>query len=331
MTSFFDHRPGKKLLLFCLVLIWAMFPLVSLAQGEAPGVYQSAQSFADSRNLNVFEEPDLQSKIIGSLIYGESIVIEIGSEVQTESGTWLKIISPFNGYYLKTHAGDGSSQTAGKSEHIDYFSKPASPDQQQTEMAAENEEATKTMDQANEVPAEEDQTSNQLKEYFSDWLDKKKDRFSIGLGLSLITSPEEGFLSSTVIPLDIHLSFPKNYKLLSKARIGLNSISYSGNGNQIALMSVYGAFIVKTDEVQIDDTEVFALIGPAYMSASISGDASGSYQGFGLVVGCGGYYKLSRKIGIGGQWVYFSNQADMGGVQVDIGSKQIQLIGVYSF
>ncbi len=332
MTRLKNQGCCKGIILCFFALIWAFIPLVGSAQSQTPDDYNSTQSFADSKNLNVYQSADLKSQIVGTLIYGESIVIVVGSEAQGESGTWLRIMSPFNGYYLRTSSEIESSQNAGRSKQVNYFEKSAPSDLQQTDLSEQEEEVAQETDQTEEAAVEEeDDPRNELKAYFTDWLDRKNDRFSIGLGLSLITSAEEGSLTSDGIPLDIHLNFPRRNKLLSKIRLGMNNISFSWDDNQITLMTIYGAFIVRTDEVRIKNMEAFALIGPAYMSANIGGDASGEYQGFGLMGGFGGYYKLSSKMRIGGQWLYFSNQADMGGVQVDIGSNQIQLIGLYSF
>ena len=318
-----------------------------------PGIMLAAEPteriHATSESLLVYKQPDLTSTVVGRLIYDEMIVVNREFELPFKSGIWLKIFSPYEGFYLSTSTPLSASDKDEKARYrISYFRSSAKIIEQEKqddtvpkEMAQEKESENKETDQEAVKPLAEEDTSqeqgskekgvSESSDYSPFWMKEKRKQTIIGLGAGFFTVPEEDDYTVSGTPTDIFLELMGRGNFLSKLRIGVNTVSAEKNDNKVDTSSLYTVLRIRPDQISFDNIQVFILGGIAWMKSSLSGSATESYEGIGFVYGGGATVPLLSDMGLGGQFVTFMKQADFGGEKINIGSTQVQLIINYAF
>ncbi len=347
------HITKGNMRFFLLTLYFIIISSYIAAQTTlGPTEKKPEVSKATSKELFVHEKPDENSRIIGQLIYDETILIVKRNVAVTEKGIWVKITSPFEGYYLETKKRSmGTLSLGSDNKDLDQDSHFQSFIQSKLQREKSQSDETEQIEQESPGffkqiylrlfgPDEKEKIDQQetaaakkekKKTDFMKLLGRGRGEIWCGLGLGLYSIPEEKGYSSPGIPVDFHVEFLNRPGLLSKFRFGLNMTKSEKSGYDTSTNSLYAAYRINVDQINVQNTGAFAYAGLAWMMSTISGKASGSAQDFGVVLGAGGYYRLSDNIRIGGQYIYFSNQANFGNIKRYIGSTQIQLTGSMGF
>lgn len=333
------HQMNRRLILPLISLFLLLLPGALSAQADYDRGATELR-YAYSKNLSVYEKPDTSSGIVGQLIYDEAVIVVTSSAKRENGGIWYRIISPYEGYYFQTlknsEAGPGGTPPTQKDSDESFFSRYRQKDsetgfKQDKKTTETGSEISEKKESIEAESYESTGTERVVSTGRPEWAVGVREKILIGFGISLFTVPEEKGNSTSGFPMDIHLEFTGRKDLLSKLRFGFNMVKASDGDYATDTKSLYAVYRNKSDRLRIDNVSVFGFAGVALMMSSVSGDSSGSSTGLGLVAGAGGYYNYSAEMKIGGQAIYFTNQADYGNVKRYIGSTQLLLTGVYLF
>ncbi|MBU3917420.1 hypothetical protein KKA14_17950, partial [bacterium] len=199
---------------FILLSFWLL--LLPLFQTTLAQDFQSSDAKrAWSKSLLVYEKPDITSNVIGRLIFDEIIREVDNSKTQTEEGTWVKLKSPYEGYYLKQQEADPFSVSGSdKEKRKSHFRSTRQGSIQETPKNEEDEENVENAEKKEETSGffshlfgsffkdDEEQTeikSEQKKRNVSRFFNQKKGSVWIGLGMGVWSLPEErGYNTSSM-------------------------------------------------------------------------------------------------------------------------------------
>ena len=324
----------KRYLLILIILLISLAVTVSVGYGQVSSKkkYKTEVRYALSGSLTVYAKPFTTARVIGQLIYNETIQVVVDSD-QIESGSdWVHIVYPYEGFYQQSKPPENI-----KEEEIAVISREQPKKKiEEEKKAGEEENMAEKSESADEKEDDEAETeeTEEVEEGKSEAAQRlfagKKD-YLLGIGGSAFTVPEEEGYETSGTPMDIYFEFLDKSSLLANIRLGLNSAAEEDDDYKVSTISLYVAYRVIFDQLSTQDLKPFGFAGPAAMYSSITGLVDKTATSVGLMVGLGGSYRLFWELRVGAQAVYFTNQQDFGDVKRFVGSTQALLTMDYSF
>ncbi len=318
--------------LITIILLISLSAGVSTVCGQTPSnkKYKTEVRYALSGSLTVYAKPFTTARVVGQLIYNETIQVVLNSD-QVESGSnWVHIVYPYEGFFQQSKPPENI-----KEEEVAVISRERPKEKKKDEETKDvNEEpATEEGKEDSEAEAESDETdmAEEEKSEAAKRLFAGKREYLLGIGGSAYTVPEEKGYEASGTPLDIYFEFLDQDSILANIRLGLNSAVEEDDDYKVSTISLYLAYRVIFDQLSSQDLKPFGFAGPAAMYSTITGLVDKTATSVGLMAGLGGSYRLFWELRVGAQIVYFTNQQDFGDVKRFVGSTQALLTMDYSF
>lgn len=292
-----------------VIVIIGLFLTTSLYAAEMDNVGGMFETrFVKSKSIDIYEEPDRSSRIVGTLVYLDELTVVLDQSIPVESGVWLKTIAPIEGFVFQSVLLSGAVILTET--------------QSDQSLDSTIEDNTSEMSRANDEPS-----SNGTYKFPPRWM---------GVGLGVFVLPQQqGYSSELLSPQEFMLEFEDDGTWQSKLRFGASLSNFSG-ANTLYFLNLFGAYRYDFNVPVFQGFDLYAF-GGAYLSfTNITGSVSGSSTGFGAIIGVGSYYDLQRhgfsELMKGGlQFLYTTGSTTFGSLQQGIGCTQIQVFALWKF